>query len=84
MIGIAVAANWRLRGKSVVVLSLACALAPIPMVLLGWRAVDNIRMHLGLTYAENSTLLRRQKILTPISRELVLSRRFIESVMTRN
>ncbi|XAQ14581.1 hypothetical protein OPI73_00930 [Pseudomonas aeruginosa] len=30
------AANWGLRGKSVVALLLACALALVPAVLLGW------------------------------------------------
>lgn len=52
-----------LRGKSVVALLLACALALVPAVLLGWRAMDDIRTHFGLAYAKNFTLLHRQKIL---------------------
>ncbi|MGV8254664.1 biofilm regulation protein phosphatase SiaA, partial [Pseudomonas aeruginosa] len=56
------AANWGLRGKSVVALLLACALALVPAVLLGWRAMDDIRTHFGLAYAKNFTLLHRQKI----------------------
>ncbi|MGV8514705.1 biofilm formation regulator phosphatase SiaA, partial [Pseudomonas aeruginosa] len=78
------AANWGLRGKSVVALLLACALALVPAVLLGWRAMDDIRTHFGLAYAKNFTLLHRQKILAPVSRELALSRRFAESVVTRD
>ena len=73
-----------LRGKSVVALLLACALALVPAVLLGWRAMDDIRTHFGLAYAKNFTLLHRQKILAPVSRELALSRRFAESVVTRD
>lgn len=78
------AANWGLRGKSVVALLLACALALVPAVLLGWRAMDDIRTHFGLAYAKNFTLLHRQQILAPVSRELALSRRFAESVVTRD
>ncbi|MGC8384059.1 biofilm regulation protein phosphatase SiaA, partial [Pseudomonas aeruginosa] len=77
------AANWGLRNKSVVALLLACALALVPAMLLGWRAMDDIRTHFGLAYAKNFTLLPAE-ILAPVSRELALSRRFAESVKTRD
>ncbi|MFO5795674.1 hypothetical protein, partial [Klebsiella pneumoniae] len=43
-----------------------------------------IRTLFGLAYAKNFTLLHRQKILAPVSRELALSRRFDETVETRD
>ncbi|MNZ30310.1 nitrate/nitrite sensor protein NarQ [compost metagenome] len=78
------AARWGLRGKSVVALLLACILALVPAVLLGWKAMEDIRTHFGLAYAKNFTLLNQQKILAPVIRELALSRRLAESVVTQD
>ncbi|MCL6690023.1 Serine phosphatase RsbU, regulator of sigma subunit [Pseudomonas citronellolis] len=78
------AARWGLRGKSVVALLLACVLALVPAVLLGWKAMEDIRTHFGLAYAKNFTLLNQQKILAPVIRELSLSRRLAESVVTQD
>ncbi|WP_435606938.1 biofilm regulation protein phosphatase SiaA [Pseudomonas knackmussii] len=78
------AARWGLRGKSVVALLLACVLALVPAVLLGWKAMEDIRTHFGLAYARNFTLLNQQKILAPVIRELSLSRRLAESVVTQD
>ncbi|WP_234254251.1 hypothetical protein [Billgrantia aerodenitrificans] len=47
------AARWGLRGKSIATLLLACLLALIPAVLLGWKAVDDVRRHFANAYAEN-------------------------------
>ncbi|MFC3282389.1 biofilm regulation protein phosphatase SiaA [Litchfieldella rifensis] len=77
------AARWGLRGKSVATLLLACILSLIPAAIIGWQAIDDIRRHFANAYAENYTLLHMQKILAPVSRELALSRRFAESVVTR-
>lgn len=77
------AANWGLRSKSVLALLLACVLALIPAVLLGWRAMEDIRQHFGEAYARNFTLLQRERILAPVTRELALARRFADGQLTR-
>jgi serine phosphatase RsbU (regulator of sigma subunit) len=76
-------AKLGLRSKSLLALVLACVLALIPAVLVGWYVVDGVREHFGLAYAENFTQLNRQKIIAPISRELALSRRLANSEVTR-
>jgi len=50
---------------------------------VGWRAVVALRQDLGADFARNATLLAKQRILTPISRELALSRRFAASDVLR-
>ncbi|MCM2320257.1 MAG: biofilm regulation protein phosphatase SiaA [Pseudomonas sp.] len=77
------AANWGLRSKSVLALLLACVLALIPAVLLGWRAMEDIRQHFGEAYARNFTLLHRERILAPVTRELALARRLADAQLTR-
>ncbi|WP_089657843.1 biofilm regulation protein phosphatase SiaA [Franzmannia pantelleriensis] len=77
------AANLGLRGKSVLALLVACLLALIPASLIGWKAVDEVRRHFATAYAEQYTLLQMQRITAPVSRELALSRRFANSVVTR-
>ncbi|GAB3267542.1 biofilm regulation protein phosphatase SiaA [Chitinimonas naiadis] len=72
-----------LRGKSLLALALACLLALIPAALIGWQVVDNIRNHFGLAYARNATLLNRERIFAPVSRELALSKRLAASEVTR-
>lgn len=75
------AARWGLRGKSVATLLLACFLSLIPAVLLGWKAIDDIRRYFAHAYAENYTLLHMQRILAPVSRELALAQRFANSLV---
>ena len=77
------AALLGLRGKSVVTLLLACLLALIPAGLIGWKAIGDIHRHFAQAYAENYTLLQMQRIVAPVSRELALSRRFADSLVTR-
>lgn len=81
--GLRMAANWGLRSKSVLALLLACVLALIPAVLLGWRAMEDIRQHFGEAYARNFTLLHRERILAPVTRELALARRLADGQLTR-
>ncbi|MDC8802459.1 biofilm regulation protein phosphatase SiaA [Halomonas pacifica] len=77
------AALLGLRGKSVVTLLFACLLALLPAALIGWKAVDEVRRHFASAYAEQYTLLQMQRIMAPLSRELALSRRFADSIVTR-
>lgn len=77
------AANWGLRSKSVLALLLACVLALIPSILLGWRAMEDIRQHFGEAYVRNFTLLHRERILAPVARELALAQRLADSQLTR-
>ncbi|MCG6657412.1 SpoIIE family protein phosphatase [Halomonas campisalis] len=72
-----------LRGKSTLTLLLACLIALIPALLIGWQAVEEVRRHFASAYAEQYTLLQMQRIVAPVSRELALSRRFAGSVVTR-
>ncbi|XKE44303.1 biofilm regulation protein phosphatase SiaA [Halomonas organivorans] len=75
--------RWGLRGQSTLTLLMACLLALIPALFIGWQALDDVRRHFATRYAEQYTLLHMQRILAPVSRELALSRRFAESVVTR-
>ncbi|WP_290784734.1 biofilm regulation protein phosphatase SiaA [Halomonas sp.] len=77
------AARLGLRGKSVGLLLLACLLALIPAGLIGWKAVVEVRDHFAGAYAEQYTLLQMQRVITPVSRELALSRRLADSIVTR-
>lgn len=72
-----------LRGKSLLALLLACVMALVPAALIGWQVVDSIRTHFGEAFARNTTLLQREKIFAPLSRELALSLRLADSEVTR-
>ncbi|MFT6463995.1 biofilm regulation protein phosphatase SiaA [Halopseudomonas sp.] len=76
-------ATFGLRGKSLLALLLACLLALVPAALIGWLALQSIHEHFGDAYARNATLLNREKIRAPISRELALSLRLADSEVTR-
>ena len=78
-------APWRfgLRAKAMLALVLATLLALLPAGLVGWQVLDGVRNHFGEAYAVNFTQLKRQSILAPLSRELALSRRLADSVLTR-
>ena len=68
---------------SLLALVLACLLALVPAGLIGWSVLNGIHEHFGEAYARNATLLSREKISAPISRELALSLRFANSAVTR-
>ncbi|MCC4265082.1 biofilm regulation protein phosphatase SiaA [Oceanimonas baumannii] len=72
-----------LRAKSIFALLLACMLAFIPAIGIGWLLLSGVQEHFGRAYAENFTRLNRQKILVPLTRELALAQRFADSVLTR-
>ena len=78
-------ALWRfgLRAKAMLALVFATLLALVPAGLIGWQVLDSVRNHFGEAYAVNFTQLKRQSILAPLSRELALSRRLADSVLTR-
>jgi hypothetical protein len=76
-------ATFGLRGKSLLALLLACLLALVPAALVGWMALQSIHEYFGDAYARNATLLNREKIRAPISRELALSLRLADSEVTR-
>ncbi|WP_019626115.1 biofilm regulation protein phosphatase SiaA [Thioalkalivibrio sp. ALJT] len=77
-------ADWGygLRAKSVVALVIACMVALMPLSLVGWQVVENVRGHFGEAYARNITLLNAQNILAPVSQELALANRLADSVLT--
>ena len=78
-------ALWRfgLRAKAMLALVFATLLALVPVGLIGWQVLDSVRNHFGVAYAVNFTQLKRQSIIAPLSRELALSRRFADSVLSR-
>ncbi|SMC19154.1 Serine phosphatase RsbU, regulator of sigma subunit [Andreprevotia lacus DSM 23236] len=72
-----------LRGKLLLALIVSALLTLLLAGVLGWQAVDSIRTHLGDAYARNFTLLNRERIVAPVSRELALSLRLAHSEVTR-
>lgn len=72
-----------LRGKSLAALLLALLLAGVPAALIGWQMLEGVRGHFGAEYARNLTLLNRERILAPVSRELALSQRLADSAVVR-
>ena len=46
-----------LRAKSMLALALACLLALLPAVLIGWQVLDGVRHYFGESYARNNTQL---------------------------
>jgi len=72
-----------LRGKSLLALGLVCLVALAAAALIGQRLIDAIRDHFGQAYTRNLTLLNRERILAPISRELALSLRLADSDAVR-
>lgn len=77
------AALLGLRGKSLLALLIACLLALVPAILVGWQLLDGIHNRFGQAYARNTTLLNRERIASVVSRELALSKRFMGSDITR-
>lgn len=75
--------GFGLRAKSLLALLLATLLALLPSGLIGWQVLDTVRTHFGEAYARNVTLLSAQNILAPVARDLALSQRLADSVLTR-
>ncbi len=63
--------------------ALACLLALVPAAVIGWQVVDGARNYFGENYVRNLTQLKRQSILAPVARDLALSLRLANSVLTR-
>ena len=74
--------NLRLRTKAILALLLACLLVMLPAGLVGRHVFEEVRNHFGEAYAVNFTLHKRQSILAPVARELVLSQRLADSVVS--
>ena len=73
--------NTGLRAKFMLALALACLLALMFAGVVGWQMLDGVFKHFGESFARNLTLLKRQSILTPITRDLALSRRLANSAV---
>lgn len=72
-----------LRGKSLLALLFACLVALLPAAAIGWMALKGAQQYFGEAYARNATLLNRERIRAPITRELALSLRLADSEVTR-
>lgn len=72
-----------LRAKSALAL-LACMAVVLALAgLAGWRAFRAVEENLGGAFARNLTQYNKQKLLTPIVRELALSQRLADSQLTK-
>lgn len=76
-------AHLTLRAKSLLALALACLLVLVPALFIGWQLTERVRAHFGQAYADNLTLLNRQRILAPIAVDFALSLRLAQSEITR-
>jgi sigma-B regulation protein RsbU (phosphoserine phosphatase) len=72
-----------LRGKMILGLVILLSLAGTAATVVGHYAVAAIREYFGMAFVRDHTLLNRQKVLTVVSRELVLTQRLAESEFTR-
>ncbi len=73
-----------LRAKSTLAI-LACILVVLLLsAFVGWRAFRTVEENLGAAYVRNLTQYNRQRILTPVLRELALSQRLAGSQFSRN
>ncbi|RJF97406.1 biofilm regulation protein phosphatase SiaA [Noviherbaspirillum saxi] len=72
-----------LRGKSVLALLATCVFVLLMASVAGWQAVASVRSHLGTAFTRNFTLLNRERILAPVTRELALSLRLGRSEAIR-
>ncbi|WP_082584301.1 biofilm regulation protein phosphatase SiaA [Noviherbaspirillum sp. Root189] len=72
-----------LRGKSVLALFATCVLVLLLAGIAGWQVYESVRSHLGTAFTRNFTLLNRERILAPVTRELALSLRLARSEAIR-
>jgi serine phosphatase RsbU (regulator of sigma subunit) len=72
-----------LRVKSALALCLCVAIVLTAAVGAGWLVLDAVEETLGSAFVRNATRYNRQRILTPVLRELALSQRLADSEVTR-
>jgi hypothetical protein len=68
-----------LRAKSALALGFAVTIVLVLAMLAGWRTLHSIEASLGKAYARNAAQFHKQRMLTPVLRELTLSQRFADS-----
>lgn len=68
-----------LRWKSALAVSLSAALVLGLSALIAARAVRSVQENLGEAFARNATQFNKQRLLTPVARELALSQRLADS-----
>jgi sigma-B regulation protein RsbU (phosphoserine phosphatase) len=72
-----------LRAKSALALCVCTAVVLVLAGVAGWRVLMAIEESLGTAFARNVTRYNKQRILTPVLRELALSQRLADSEVTR-
>lgn len=72
-----------LRAQFILILILVFTLTLVPVGGIGWSLLEMVRHHFGAAFAEHFTALHRERILSPITRDLALSRRLAGSEVTR-
>jgi len=77
------AALFSLRAKSMLGLAACIAVILLLAVVVAMRALRAIEVNLGSAYARNATQYNKQRILTPVLRELALAERLADSEATR-
>jgi serine phosphatase RsbU (regulator of sigma subunit) len=72
-----------LRAKSALALLVCIGIVLALAAVAGWRAFGVVEENLGSAFARNLTRYNKQRLLTPITRELALSQRLADSELTR-
>jgi serine phosphatase RsbU (regulator of sigma subunit) len=75
--------KFSLRAKSMLALGGCIALVLVLAAFAAARALRAIEANLGSAYARNATQYSKQRILTPVERELALAERMADSQVTR-
>jgi serine phosphatase RsbU (regulator of sigma subunit) len=75
--------KWSLRVKSILALCACVAVVLALALVVARRALRAIEMNLGSAYARNTTQYNKQRILTPVLREMALAERLADSEVTR-
>jgi serine phosphatase RsbU (regulator of sigma subunit) len=73
-----------LRLKSGLALLGCILLVLVLSVVVGWRALKSVEENLGTAFVRNSTQYDKQRILSPVLRELALGERLAESELTKS
>ncbi|USZ51336.1 biofilm regulation protein phosphatase SiaA [Halomonas sp. DN3] len=69
--------------KSLLIPLLSFLVALVPVLWIGSHALQDVERHFGQRFAEQYSQLHTQRMLTPLSTELALARRFGDLTVTR-
>ena len=73
-----------LKQKAWLGLIIIALIVLVPAMLVGWQTIKGVQDYFGRAYAENLTQLNRERILAPVSRDLVLAQRLADSTLVED